>query len=367
MQKRKLLATAHNEGEIMNIEEFLLPIPESENAEEKYGKCGKFLKYEQEYDDIKEFRREDDPRLNQGVWQTTPKKAQWLDVKKKCGSLLRTRTKDLQIAMWLLEALIALDGFSGLNDGITLINALCEKFWDEIHPQINNGNYAARMSPFYFLTEKVLDRILLIPLTAPTDGMSAIFTLSDWISSQYNMRVKVKGSINPKDLQKSVLSTPIDFIDSIKTKLETIIPNVRKLDALISEHCPNDAPSFRAVYEMLDDVQRTNTKNLESKKKQMAEIPKPQEQHKLSESEESNDNVENNNEENEKPTVEQAYMLIENIASFLEKEQPQSPSSILLKIAAAIGKKTFQQLMETNMQNGTNVVGTISELYKVLK
>lgn len=365
----------------MNTEEFLLPIPtlesnSSENPGEKYGICGKWLKYEQEYDDIKELRREDDPRLSQGIWQTTPKKAQWLDVKKTCEFLLKTKTKDIQIAMWLLEALISLDGFRGFNDGIMLIHDLSEKFWDEMYPEIDNGNYAARMAPFYFLTGKVIDRVVLIPLTAPTDGMSLVFSQSDWISSQYNMRVKAKGAVSPKDLQKSVLSTPIDFFEDIKTKLESIISNMKRLDDLINGYCPKDAPSFRTVYDMLDDIQRTNTKNLESKKKQMAETRRLQEiqQAKSREQALSNDNDNETPstevaepEDDEKPTVDQAYQLIGNIAAFLEKEQPQSPSSLLLKIAGAIGKKTFQQLMEINMSNGSNVVGTISELYKVLK
>jgi flagellin-specific chaperone FliS len=75
----------------------------------------------------------------------------------------------------------------------------------------------------------------------------------------------------------------------------------------------------------------------------------------------------NDNKSNRGPTLEEAYRLLGEISAFLEMEQPQSPASTLIKIATSIGKKTFQELMEINMQNGSTVMSTISELYKILK
>ena len=65
------------------------------------------------------------------------------------------------------------------------------------------------------------------------------------------------------------------------------------------------------------------------------------------------------------PTINQAYDAMAEIADFLEKKQPQSPASTLLRVASRIGKKSFQELLELNMQSGVSVLNTISELYRI--
>ncbi|MDR1561124.1 MAG: type VI secretion system ImpA family N-terminal domain-containing protein, partial [Holosporaceae bacterium] len=146
---------------IKKISKFLVPISLD-------NECGEYLKYDYIYDQIKEHRREDDSRLSQGVWQIEPKKANWEEVKRICSELLITKTKDLQIAMWLLEAMTVLDGFQGLNQGILLISLLCERFWDNIYPQIDleNKSVSHRFPPFYFFADKIPERIVMIPLVA---------------------------------------------------------------------------------------------------------------------------------------------------------------------------------------------------------
>lgn len=49
----------------------------------------------------------------------------------------------------------------------------------------------------------------------------------------------------------------------------------------------------------------------------------------------------------------------------MERKQPQSPSSTLLRVASRIGQKSFQELLELNMRSGVSVLNTISELYSI--
>ncbi|MDR3180032.1 MAG: type VI secretion system protein TssA [Holosporaceae bacterium] len=360
---------------MLDIEELTLPI--SENDE-----CGQYLKYELIYDQIKECRREDDLQLTQGVWQTEPKKANWKEVKKLCTDALKYETKDLQIAVWLLESLLMLQGFPGLNQGILLLYSLCDKFWDSIHPlpDWENKNLIARMAPMYFLAEKVAEKILLIPITAPIDGISGVFSLSDWFTVRHNIRTKNNKGLLPKDLKKSVATTPVDFFQQLEMDINNIQENLRKLDDLLTKFSSNDSPSFRMIYSYCTDIKQINTGNLSSSK-----IRPP----KNNPNQNNNDNVtldtiasaeenqdtqkiteekkENKPETPEKPSIEQAYAALKDIAAFLEQEQPQSPAATLLKIASSIGPKTFRELMEINMQNGTSIMNTISELHRMTK
>src|SRR4051812_43072758 len=76
--------------------------------------AGENLRYEELYDRIRNARRED-PDLPMGVWETDLKRADWSLVEALCTEALEQRTKDLQIAIWLLEARIVLHGFSGVR------------------------------------------------------------------------------------------------------------------------------------------------------------------------------------------------------------------------------------------------------------
>ena len=365
-----------------NVEELLQPIP-SISDEKSASNCGKYLKYDYIYDQIKEFRREDDPRLTQGVWLIEPKKASWNDVRKVCETALKTQTKDLQIAVWWMEAMISMYGFSGLNQGIELLYGLCDRYWNNIWPAIDiqNNDLTARMAPFYFFTEKVSDRMLLVPLTWPEDITSNPFALSDWIAARHNLHVKNSSGFTIKDFQKSVTTTPLDFLQNIDEDINNSEKNLKKLENLLNELCKNDSPSFRVIYDHFNEIKQINTKNLTDRKK-ISDAEEAKRQAKLAEQaqkaaleenlvaeELNNEANDNNNKEEERPTptIENAYSALNEIAVFLEEKQPQSPSSTLIKIASAIGKKTFQELLEINMKNGATLMGTISELYRILK
>lgn len=65
---------------------------------------------------------------------------------------LYDRTKDLQIAAWVVEALAQLNGLAGLAAGFELMHALQDSFWAEVHPIIENGDAELRITPYTFLT-----------------------------------------------------------------------------------------------------------------------------------------------------------------------------------------------------------------------
>src|SRR5689334_271836 len=95
---------------------------------------GESLRYSGLYDEINEARRADD-NLNQGAWQTEVKAADFRQVIDIALPALTTRTKDLQIAAWLCEALVKVHGFLGLRDGLMVVSGMQDKFWDSLHPE----------------------------------------------------------------------------------------------------------------------------------------------------------------------------------------------------------------------------------------
>jgi hypothetical protein len=89
--------------------ELLNPIPGPDPV-------GANLRYDPAYDKIKEARREDDTSAPQGEWAHELKKADWPLVIKLCTDLLSNKTKDLQLAAWLTEALVRREGSNFATD-----------------------------------------------------------------------------------------------------------------------------------------------------------------------------------------------------------------------------------------------------------
>ncbi len=105
-------------------DELLTPIPGTNPG-------GAELRYDPLYDKIKEARREDED-IPQGDWQVTRKTADWPQVIKLTKDALTTKSKDLQLAVWLSEALLRREGFAGFRGAIDMLVGLLEQHWDHL-------------------------------------------------------------------------------------------------------------------------------------------------------------------------------------------------------------------------------------------
>ena len=78
--------------------------------------CGDSIRYSPEFDRLVAARQKDDETLPTGVWQSTPRRADWEDA----TSLTQTLSKDLVIMSWLGEAWIRTRGLTALPDSLAL-------------------------------------------------------------------------------------------------------------------------------------------------------------------------------------------------------------------------------------------------------
>ncbi|MGA8200020.1 MAG: type VI secretion system ImpA family N-terminal domain-containing protein, partial [Candidatus Sulfotelmatobacter sp.] len=113
-----------------------MPFPEELlNPIDGPNPSGANLRYEPIYDKIKEARREED-QPPPGMTERDRKVADNAQVIKLTKDVLTTKTKDLQLAAWLTEALLKQQGFAGLKDGLSLCFGLIDKFWDTVYPEL---------------------------------------------------------------------------------------------------------------------------------------------------------------------------------------------------------------------------------------
>jgi type VI secretion system protein ImpA len=102
--------------------------------------CGENMEYDPDFMAMEQASR---PREEQQVGDSVlaAEAADWPAVKSKALELLR-RTKDLRVAVYLTRALVAIHGVVGLRDGLALVQAMLERSWDNLHPNLDpeDGN-----------------------------------------------------------------------------------------------------------------------------------------------------------------------------------------------------------------------------------
>jgi type VI secretion system protein ImpA len=142
---------------VIDVDALLEPIP-GENP------AGENLQYSGLHDEIREARRAEDA-LAQGDWQREVKSADWDRVIALAGGALKEKTKDLQIAAWLAEALVRTAGFAGLRDGLKLARGLQEKFWEGVYPPIEDGDLEARANSIAWLDRQTASALQAVSIT----------------------------------------------------------------------------------------------------------------------------------------------------------------------------------------------------------
>lgn len=159
-------------GNALSLEVLLEPIDPGQP-------CGPSLRYDPDYDRLRELRREDDSSLPTGVWQAEAKRADWAAVEQLASELLQRRSKDLMLAAWLGEAWLQRGGLGGLQRALVLLAELCERYPEEVHPQAQDGDQSWRVPPIDWLLRRYAE-LLHTRLPLMGQGAFAEITLYAW-------------------------------------------------------------------------------------------------------------------------------------------------------------------------------------------
>ena len=166
-----------SEVPLLDFDRLLAPVSEDRPS-------GDSLQYSGLFDEIREARRADDV-LEQGDWKRELKVADWDEAVALATEAVLTKTKDLQVGAWLAEGLTMLHGFAGARDGLKLMKALHEQFWETCYPEIDEGDMEGRANVLSFFDRQVALSLRKAPMTrAPGMNFSSIIRSSPWNSSQ---------------------------------------------------------------------------------------------------------------------------------------------------------------------------------------
>ncbi|MBW8834734.1 MAG: type VI secretion system protein TssA [Burkholderia sp.] len=240
----------------IDLNTLLAPISEA-------APCGEDLLFSADFDAIQHARRFEDPSLDQGEWVTEIKEADWPLVIERSSALLQTQTKDLRLAVWLTEALAIEEGVGGLTQGYTLLTALCEKYWDTVHPLPEGDDTEYRLGNVVWLVGRTGDLLRAMPLTS---SQGNAYSTIDWdVATHVAQAVKrnpdhaddiARGKPSIEQIDASKRATPPAFYSTLLADLKAFETAMLALEQELDRRAADFAPSFRQAKDAYESVYR---------------------------------------------------------------------------------------------------------------
>ncbi|WP_313705767.1 type VI secretion system protein TssA [Massilia sp.] len=205
--------------------------------------CGEDLAFSPELDAIAQARKADDPSLEQGAWVTTLKEADWKFVAKRCAALIETRSKDLQLAVWLAEANAKTAGLRGLGEALELIGALCERYWDGLYPLPDEDGFERRIGNLGWIAARVPQLAAECPVTE-----GAAFSMRDIEAARSH------GADAIADVEAARSRTSKAFQAALLADGEYCLGALDALEKAVDARLGADGPSFGSARSALQDL-----------------------------------------------------------------------------------------------------------------
>ncbi|MCP4672872.1 MAG: type VI secretion system protein TssA, partial [Desulfobacula sp.] len=246
------------------------------------------LRYASVYDAIQEARKADD-QMDQGEWQHEVKTSDWNQVLSLSVEALTKKSKDLQIAVWLLEALTITAGFKGFSQGLEVIIGFLNNFWENLYPEIEDDDLDFRVGPFEFMNEKIWLPIKNIPVTdsSVSSGYSLVqYEESRQVGSEENAakldktkrqlrdEMIVDGKITADTFNSAEQACSRQYYETLYEEINACVDNFQTLDGIIDEKFGKEAPRLAEVKTSLDECHSLITK-IVNKKRELEPDPEP--------------------------------------------------------------------------------------------
>ena len=325
--------------------------------------CGEDLSFSAEFDRIQEARREDDPTVDYGEWQTTLKLADWPEVVACCTSLLKERSKDLRLAAWLSEGLVKTAGLGGLADGLKIMAGLIERFGAGMYPQAEDGDQEQRVGTLSWYVIRMSQLVRQIPITR---AASAQFSMNDYEAGRH-FQIQLQRNQEQQDaaetrvtLEKfsaAVAKTDKKLYSKWITDTERGLLMLAELKSASEQLFAQDSPSYGPLTESLEAI-RERLRAIANDLGILAAASEPVEKKASAEPETSVTPLFNRTIKNR----EHALELLREVAAFFRNTEPHSPVAYLADKAARWGEMPLHSWLRNVVKDH----GTLSHIEELL-
>ncbi len=348
----------------ISLDELLLPI-ETERP------TGKSVRGNGVYSAIREARREDDPTLPLGAWTHELKQADWDKVSDIAAHALMSKSKDLQLAAWLMEAQINKAGFEAIAACITLMDSLCNRYWIDLYPRIDEDDQDYRANVVRWVNEKLLPLLRLLPITQSGKGPRE-YGWSDFEQAKRNeqlramqgrqQKLEIEG-VSLAEFQSSMSATATEIHTSLYRTLADALEALEMFAHSLNELWGEAAPSLNMLASLLEQIQALVAAELYKRGVRLAAPRGKEDKRQATPATDNTENGSGNGDESgggddDGPIRSRAdaYRRLAIIADYLASIEPHSPVPCLLKRANEWGNMDTSELYyEVFVKGGGNL------------
>ena len=337
---------------MIDFDAFLKPISEAAPA-------GPDLRFDAENDllaQIQEQRSELDPALDPDGKGKDPN---WPAVAQTAETLLRDHSKDLEVVAWLTEALVHLERFDGLAQGVGLMRRMLETFWDHVHPGLDEDGItvAIRGRPIGWLGSNTFLRSLKLCPFAPDAGQDTSWasregalTLEDeTLSPERRTELSEGGQISLGEWDAAVAGVSHDAMSASYEQIKSAHADLLAIDAFCSERFGDEEPpSVYPLQTLLDEW----IEFLEARGVGQAPVTAPASEEESAVTEVAPAAA--------APTAaavgpiasrDDALKRLREVGEYFRRNEPHSPLSLLIARAVRWGDMSFEQVVRDLAKN----------------
>lgn len=191
----------------------------------------------------------------------------WKPVYEQSLKALKQTSKDLEVAAYLVEAVVRSHSLAGLRDGLILIRTLCEKYWDQgLYPMPDEDGIETRVFPLTGLNGAGAPGTLVAPIerveitASPSTGKFAYFQYRDArnvaaLPPDQQERKFEQGSISVDTFERAVAETPADFYQNLLDDVHACVDEFYKLTEFLDDKCGSQTPPTTNIRNALQELQ----------------------------------------------------------------------------------------------------------------
>ncbi len=333
---------------VLNLDELVLPISDASPSGEPLADAIRLQ--------LDELRKEADDFDA----SSAGRQADWPKIIRLATETLAGKSKDLLVAVRLVEAATKKHGVAGLRDGLILLGRLVTDCWDYLHPIPGPGEDAeVRVGPFNWLNDsmrgaKFPQAIRSIPLLKTG---SKTFAYVDWITPERKGDLEEAiGKIDIPSLRNAFAdaTTAWSALEALSRSLDDKLGNDIAPNFLSPENTSSIGTAIEHCLQLIREVAHRRGVELEPSAIGSAE-PEAGDANPATAGPTAASTAYGNSRE-------ELYRQIEVIATTLKRIEPHSPIPFMLERCVRLGGLPFPSLMRAIIREA----GTLDELDRIM-
>lgn len=225
-------------------ERVLAPISEQKPS-------GEDLRALKDWVEIRKARPNPNDLTDKRDWEpANPVKTDWTTYKEVVEKALCTKSKDLELGVFLTEACARVHGFAGIRDSIWALKGLLTGFSDKgLYPLPEEGNLESRYGKLEWLNEKLAEVMREIPITMRPEPAT------NYSMNYRNEALRPNGMITVAEFENAVAVGTREQYETLSKEVEEALAEFAGFEQVVNEQFGPNALSFTESKHALEECQ----------------------------------------------------------------------------------------------------------------